>query len=80
MEIFNESASFFGIKLRGQQVFEQSKDFNISTDCLFYDAAKKSLAPPTTVKAKSSRSQAVGPCPSFAVAVAMAIMVGFVSL
>lgn len=80
MEIFNESASFFGVKLSGQQAFGQSKDFNLSTDCLFYDAAKKSLAPPTAVKAKSSRSQAVDRYPSFAVAVVMAIMVGFVSL
>ena len=80
MEIFNESASFFGVKLKGQQVFEQSGDFNMSTDCLFYDAAKKSLAPPTAVKAKSSRSQAVERRPSSAVAVAMAIMVGFASL
>ena len=81
MEIFNESASFFGLKLSGKQTFDQSKNFNLSTDCLFYDAAKKSLAPPTAVKAKLSRSQAVlDRRPSFAVAVAMAIMVWFVSL
>ena len=80
MEIFNESVSFFGLTVSGQQAFDQSKDFNMSTDCLFYDAAKKSLAPPTAVKAKLSRSQAVDRCPSSAVAIAMAIMVGFVSL
>ena len=79
MEIFNESASFFGVNLGGQQAFDQSEDFNLSTECLFYDAAKKSLTPPTAVKAKVVRSQAVDRRPSFAVAVTMAIMVGCVS-
>ena len=80
MEIFNESAKFFGVTLSGQQAFDQSKDFDLPTDCLFYDAAKKSLAPPTAVKAKLSQSRAVDRCPASAVAVAMAILVGFVSL
>lgn len=92
MEIFNESAGFLGVKWSGEQQFEQGRNFNLTTDCLFYDAAKKSLAPATavkpataikpatTVKAKSSGSLAVDRCPSFAVAVAMLIMVGFASL
>ena len=83
MEIFNESAGFFGVKWSGEQQFEQGRNFNLTTDCLFYDAAKKSLGPATAVQAKlppPPQSLAVDRCPSFAVAVATAIMVGLVLL
>ena len=84
IEIFNESAGFFGVKWSGEQQLEQGGNFNLTTDCLFYDAAKQSLGPATAVKAKDQaklpQSLAVDRCPSFAVAVAVAIMVGFVSL
>ena len=65
----------------GERNFEQGNNSNLSTDCLFYDTARKSLGPAPAIKAKVSGSHAVDRCPLlFAVGVAMAIMGGFVSL
>lgn len=49
-EIFSENATFPGVHLSAQQPFMQNVSFGLPTTCLFYDAAKKTLAPAPVVK------------------------------
>lgn len=52
-EVFNESASFFGIQLDGQQPFNQSPpELALPTECSFFDQVKHTMGPVPAIKTK----------------------------
>ncbi|CAD6591577.1 MAG: hypothetical protein ASARMPREDX12_005261 [Alectoria sarmentosa] len=80
-EVFNESANFLGAKLSGQQPFNQSFFWDLPTQCLFFDAAKKTLGPASATKS-AQISRAADP-PVFPLAttfMAVAAVAGFMTM
>ena len=75
IEIFNETAYFFGVDLSGTQHFEQKKSFNLPTSCYYFDPAKKTMG--LAAEAKLSLSLAAGFRGPFAMALLTLTMMGF---
>ena len=77
-EVFNESANFLGAKLSGQQPFNQSFFWDLPTQCLFFDAAKKTLGPASATKSAQISRAADPPVVPLATAfMAVAAVAGF---
>lgn len=77
-EVFNETANFLGAELSGEQPFNQSFSFGLPTQCLFFDAAKKTLGPASaTNTAHTSRAAGRPVVPVAATFMAVAAVAGF---
>lgn len=77
-EVLTESGELPGAKLTSQHPFNQSFSRDLATQCLFFDAAKKTLGPASATKpARMSRAADRPVIPLAATFTAVAAVAGF---